>query len=228
MESIFKGVLNMKPNLVDIYSAISDTFKELKIILEAEYFFSGQFNFALKNQYEIIFNLSKANLLHMDQDLIYDTIYSDLYNDPPYENVDSILGYGSFDEDYDFHIKVREIYNEYEAKLLELVTKIGYDKGWGKLENGNFLDFVNADFCNFLHFFSYQKWANKNTTCYFLMEQINAYKLGGFPCAWKGMYPKGKLVVCIPCYGQRLVLIKKILFILLNSKPVRVDTVSAA
>ncbi len=208
----------MKPDLVHIHHAISNAFEQLKMILESENFFSGQFDYALKNKYEIIFDLSQANHMYMNQDLIHDTVYSDLYNDPPYENIDSTLGYGSFYQDYDFNKKVGEIYSEYESKILKLVIKISREKGWNQLENGNFVAFVNADFCNFLHFLAYQEWANKNTTCYFLTEQLNIYKLGGFPCGWKGIYPKGKLVVCLPIYGEKLVLIKKILFILLNSK----------
>lgn len=202
----------MQINLSDIEKSVLNSFEELKNILTSENFFSGKYDAFIKNEYEVIFNPSQANNIYMNQDLIYDSVYSDLFNDPPIENRNPNLGYSLLTNN--FIVDVQKIYSIYNNKLLILINTISSNNGWDTLENGYFIDIIHTDFCNFLHFLSYKNWADNHIESYFLLKQLKIYQLGGIPCGWKGIFPLGQPIVYLPLCEDRLVLITKLVFIL--------------
>lgn len=81
-----------------------------------------------------------------------------------------------------------------------------------------FTDFIYNDF---LTFFYYHVFASEENML--IENMLEIYKKGGFPCGWKGIYPKGNLIVYLPGYNKKYELLKKFILDLyllsLKNKP---------
>lgn len=204
---------NMDINLIE--HEIAKTFDTLRNVLASETFFCGRLAHFHNGEYNLIFNALQAYDYYTDQDSDKhgNTVYLDLLEDPPLERIKTPTPYETLS--HTDILKIQAVYESYSCRLFDLIKQISQQQSWDKLIKGTSIDFVYNDFYNFLHYFSYQKWANDETAySHFLTEQFKVYQLGGVPCGWEKQYPQGNLIVYLPIYGERLILIKKLLFII--------------
>ncbi len=90
--------------------------------------------------------------------------------------------------------KIRELWRTVDEELWECINDVLVKKNYGfsKLN-----EFIYVDFLSIIAYKALNEKIDEGEE-FFLEKQIEVYRGGGFPCGWRGEFPKGEMVVYSP------------------------------
>ena len=153
-------------------------------LITSKRFLNGEFK--LQN-YFIVKEIDIAINLYESDDYIEGySIYRGLLQKVEYS------GYIPYDENV--QNKIRELWRTVDEELWGCINDalVKKNHGFSKLN-----EFIYVDFLSIIAYKALNEKIDEEEEI-FLEKQIEVYRNGGFPCGWRGEFPKGEMVVYSP------------------------------